>query len=278
MNQKYYSQDLNKIVDSHCHLDFKEFDDDRDKIISKAKMTNVNYFLTISVNLEDFKNVYKVTQKYDNIWCTTGIHPNNVSPKINPIQLESIQSKILANLKNKKVVGLGETGLDFFRGEENRTNQIESFMLHLFLSGDKKYPTIVHTRDADDDTINCLNESVKKYSSTGLIHCFTSTKQFAKKALDNGFFISFSGIITFKNASDLVEVVKYVPLDKLLVETDSPYLAPVPYRGKRNEPAYVTYIAQRGAEIFNTSYENFAHQLEKNFDRLFPKATAYRSE
>ena len=271
MNQKYYSQDLNKIVDSHCHLDFKDFDDDRDKIISNAKMTNVDYFLTISVNLEDFQNVYKVTQKYNNIWCTTGIHPNNVSLKINPTQLEGIQSKILANLKNKKVVGLGETGLDFFRGEENRTNQIESFMLHLFLSGDKKYPTIVHTRDADDDTINCLDESVKKYSSTGLIHCFTSTKQFAKKALDNGFFISFSGIITFKNASDLVEVVKYVPLDKLLVETDSPYLAPVPYRGKRNEPSFVNYTLEKISEIKKIEKKELIKITTKNFFTLFSK-------
>ena len=271
MNQKHYFQDLNKIVDSHCHLDFKDFDNDRDKIISNAKMNNVDYFLTISVNLEDFEKVYKVTQNYENIWCTTGIHPNNVSFKNNSIHLESIKSKILANLKNKKVVGLGETGLDFFRGKENKINQIESFMLHLFLSGDKKYPTIVHTREADDDTINCLNESVKKYSSTGLIHCFTSTKQFAKKALDNGFYISFSGIITFKNAIDLVDVVKYVPLDKILVETDSPYLAPVPYRGKRNEPSYVNYTLEKISQIKKIKKDELIKITTKNFFTLFSK-------
>ena len=271
MNQKHYFQDLNKIVDSHCHLDFKDFDNDRDKIISNAKMNNVDYFLTISVNLEDFEKVYKVTQNYENIWCTTGIHPNNVSFKNNSIHLESIKSKILANLKNKKVVGLGETGLDFFRGKENKINQIESFMLHLFLSGDKKYPTIVHTRDADDDTMNCLNESVKKYSSTGLIHCFTSTKKFAKKALDNGFYISFSGIITFKNAIDLVDVVKYVPLDKILVETDSPYLAPVPFRGKRNEPSYVNYTLEKISQIKKIKKDELIKITTKNFFTLFSK-------
>ena len=175
------------------------------------------------------------------------------------------------NIKNNKVVGLGETGLDFFRGKENRTNQIESFMLHLFLSGDKKYPTIVHTRDADDDTINCLNESVKKYSSTGLIHCFTSTKQFAKKALDNGFYISFSGIITFKNAIDLVDVVKYIPLDKILVETDSPYLAPVPFRGKRNEPSYVNYTLEKISQIKNIKKDELTKITTKNFFTLFSK-------
>ena len=271
MNQKHYFQDLNKIVDSHCHLDFQDFDNDRDKIINNAKISNVDYFLTISVNLEDFDKVYEVTQNYENIWCTTGIHPNNVGLKINSFQFENIKRNILGNLKNNKVVGLGETGLDFFRGKENRTNQIESFMLHLFLSGDKKYPTIVHTREADDDTINCLNESVKKYSSTGLIHCFTSTKQFAKKALDNGFYISFSGIITFKNAIDLVDVVKYVPLDKILVETDSPYLAPVPFRGKRNEPSYVNYTLEKISQIKKIKKDELIKITTKNFFTLFSK-------
>jgi TatD DNase family protein len=271
MNQKHYFQDLNKIVDSHCHLDFQDFDNDRDKIINNAKISNVDYFLTISVNLEDFDKVYEVTQNYENIWCTTGIHPNNVGLKINSFQFENIKRNILGNLKNNKVVGLGETGLDFFRGKENRKNQIESFMLHLFLSGDKKYPTIVHTREADDDTINCLNESVKKYSSTGLIHCFTSTKQFAKKALDNGFYISFSGIITFKNAIDLVDVVKYVPLDKILVETDSPYLAPVPFRGKRNEPSYVNYTLEKISQIKKIKKDELIKITTKNFFTLFSK-------
>ncbi len=271
MNPKLYSQDFSKIVDSHCHLDFKDFENDRDEIIKKAKMSNVDYFLTISVNLEDFENVHKVSQNYNNIWCTTGIHPNNVNSKINASQLEEIQSKILINLKKKKVVGLGETGLDFFRGKKNRTNQMESFMLHLFLSGNQKYPTIVHTRDADDDTINCLDESVKKYSSSGLIHCFTSTKEFAKKALDNGFYISFSGIITFKNAVDLVDVVKYVPLDKILVETDSPYLAPVPFRGKRNEPSYVNYTLEKVAEIKKIKKDKLIKITTKNFFTLFSK-------
>ena len=271
MNQKHYFQDLNKIVDSHCHLDFQDFDNDRDKIINNAKISNVDYFLTISVNLEDFDKVHEVTQNYENIWCTTGIHPNHVDLKINSVQFENIKRNILENLKNNKVVGLGETGLDFFRGKENRTNQIESFMLHLFLSGDKKYPTIVHTRDADDDTINCLNESVKKYSSSGLIHCFTSTKQFAKKALDNDFYISFSGIITFKNAIDLVDVVKYVPLDKILVETDSPYLAPVPFRGKRNEPSFVNYTLEKISQIKKIKKDELIKITTKNFFTLFSK-------
>jgi len=185
--------------------------------------------------------------------------------------LDKIKSKILNNLKKKKVVGLGETGLDFFKDKKNRTNQMESFMLHLFLSGKKKYPTIVHTRDADNDTIDCLNESVKKYSSTGLIHCFTSTKKFAKQALDNGFYISFSGIITFKNATDLVDVVKYVPLDKILVETDSPYLAPVPFRGKRNEPSYVNYTIEKVSEIKKIKKEKLIKITTKNFFTLFSK-------
>ena len=269
MNQKHYFQDLNKIVDSHCHLDFKDFDGDRDKIIKNAKISNVDYFLTISVNLEDFDKVHEVTQNYENIWCTTGIHPNHVDLKINSVQFENIKRNILENLKNNKVVGLGETGLDFFRGKENRTNQIESFMLHLFLSGDKKYPTIVHTREADDDTINCLNESVKKYSSTGLIHCFTSTKQFAKKALDNGFYISFSGIITFKNSTELQDTFKFLPLKKLLIETDSPYLSPEPNRGKKNEPSFVIHTAKKLAHIKDISSDDLIKKTTLNFENLF---------
>ncbi len=271
MNQKHYSLDLNKIVDSHCHLDFKDFADDRDKIIINAKKSNVDYFLTISVNLSDFEKVHKVAQTYENIWCTTGIHPNNVSSSISSNELEEIQNVILTNLKYKEVVGLGETGLDFFRSEKNKKNQIESFMLHLLLSGKHNYPTIVHTRDADESTINCLNESVKKYSSQGLIHCFTSTKKFAKQALDNGFYISFSGIITFKNAVDLHEVVKYVPLDKILVETDSPYLAPVPFRGKRNEPSYVNYTLEKVSELKKVDKNELTKITTQNFFNLFSK-------
>ena len=189
--------------------------------------------------------------------------------KILEFCLDKIYNKINENIKFEKVIGIGETGLDFFRNANNRVNQIESFNLHLEISGKNNYPTIVHTRDAEKDTIFCIKNGVKKFSSKGLIHCFTSTKEFAKFALDQGFYISFSGIITFKNVNDLLEVVKYVPLDRILVETDSPYLAPAPFRGKRNEPSYVRYTVEKISEIKKMTIPEITRITTNNFFNLF---------
>ena len=254
------------IVDSHCHLDFKDFHDDLDLVIKNAYDANVKHMLSISVNLEDFNNVYKVANSYDNIYCTTGIHPNNVPENKNN---ELLFEKLSLNLNKKKVIGVGETGLDFYRNEENRINQIEYFNIHLEVSGLFNYPTIVHTRNAEKDTINCIEKAVKKHSTKGLIHCFTSTMELAKKVLDKGFYISFSGIITFKKVDDLIDVVKYVPLDRILVETDAPYLAPIPFRGKRNEPSFVTHTLKKIAEIKKKNVEDMAQITTNNFFNLF---------
>ena len=270
MIQKYYSPDTNnKIVDSHCHLDFKDFNDDRQKIIERAKSKDVEFLLSISVDLENFDKIHKIASENNNIWCTTGIHPNNVNENPSEFNVDKIYNKINENIKFEKVIGIGETGLDFFRNANNRVNQIESFNLHLEISGKNNYPTIVHTRDAEKDTIFCIKNGVKKFSSKGLIHCFTSTKEFAKFALDQGFYISFSGIITFKNVNDLLEVVKYVPLDRILVETDSPYLAPAPFRGKRNEPSYVRYTVEKISEIKKMTIPEITRITTNNFFNLF---------
>ena len=257
---------MTNIVDSHCHLDFKDFQDDLDLVIKKAYNSNVKHMLSISVNLEDFNNVYKVANSYDNIYCTTGIHPNNVPENKNN---ELLFEKLSLNLNKKKVIGVGETGLDFYRNEENRINQIEYFNTHLEVSGLFNYPTIVHTRNAEKDTINCIEKAVKKHSTKGLIHCFTSTMELAKKVLDEGFYISFSGIITFKKVDDLIDVVKYVPLDRILVETDAPFLAPMPFRGKRNEPSFVTHTLKKIAEIKKKKIEDMAQITTNNFFNLF---------
>ena len=254
------------IVDSHCHLDFKDFHDDLDLVIKNAYDANVKHMLSISVNLEDFNNVYKVANSYDNIYCTTGIHPNNVPENKNN---ELLFEKLSLNLNKKKVIGVGETGLDFYRNEENRINQIEYFNTHLEVSGLFNYPTIVHTRNAEKDTINCIEKAVKKHSTKGLIHCFTSTMKLAKKVLDEGFYISFSGIITFKKVDDLIDVVKYVPLDRILVETDAPFLAPMPFRGKRNEPSFVTHTLKKIAEIKRKNVKDMAQITTDNFFNLF---------
>ena len=257
---------MTNIVDSHCHLDFKDFQDDLDLVIKKAYDSNVKHMLSISVNLEDFNNVYKVANSYDNIYCTTGIHPNNVPENKNN---ELLFEKLSLNLNKKKVIGVGETGLDFYRNEENRINQIEYFNTHLEVSGLFNYPTIVHTRNAEKDTINCIEKAVKKHSTKGLIHCFTSTMELAKKVLDEGFYISFSGIITFKKVDDLIDVVKYVPLDRILVETDAPFLAPMPFRGKRNEPSFVTHTLKKIAEIKRKNVEDMSQITTDNFFNLF---------
>ena len=257
---------MTNIVDSHCHLDFKDFQDDLDLVIKKAYNSNVKHMLSISVNLEDFNNVYKVANSYDNIYCTTGIHPNNVPENKNN---ELLFEKLSLNLNKKKGIGVGETGLDFYRNEENRNNQIEYFNTHLEVSGLLNYPTIVHTRNAEKDTINCIEKAVKKHSTKGLIHCFTSTMELAKKVLDKGFYISFSGIITFKKVDDLIDVVQYVPLDRILVETDAPFLAPMPFRGKRNEPSFVTHTLKKIAEIKKKKVEDMAQITTNNFFNLF---------
>tara|TARA_A100001015_G_C15029506_1_gene732378 strand:- start:1334 stop:2137 length:804 start_codon:yes stop_codon:yes gene_type:complete len=258
------------LVDSHCHLDFKDYCDDFESIIERAKKNNIKYLLSISIDLENFKKINLLTKKYNNIWCTTGIHPNNVDTgiKFNVNKIHDVLSK---NIKESKVIGLGETGLDKYRDTKNIANQLESFDIHLKLSGENNLPTIVHTRSAEIETIQMLKSKVKNYNSTGLIHCFSSTKQLAKVALDNNFYISIAGIITFKNAYDLRDIVKYIPLEKLLVETDSPYLAPVPFRGKRNEPSYVKYVVEKIAEIKRVSFDEVAKKTTDNFLSLFKK-------
>ena len=259
----------NKIVDSHCHLDFDDYNNDLDSVIHNAKLNDVEYLLSISVNLEKFKNIHDITKKYKNVWCTTGIHPNNVPKNISDDKFDSIIEQLEENINKPKVVGLGETGLDYFRESHNKHNQIKFFEGHLEISSLTNNPVIIHTRDAESDTISTLKNFLKKKEVKGLIHCFTSTKEMAEAALDIGFYISISGVITFKNAKDLVDVVRYIPLDRLLVETDSPYLAPVPNRGKRNEPSNTKFTLEKLAEIKNTSVENMAKITTDNFFSLF---------
>ena len=262
----------NKIVDSHCHLNFDDFKDDLDNVIQNAKEMDVDYMLSISVNLEKFEEIYNLTQKYKNVWCTTGVHPNNVPKKLDIQNITKLKSQLLKNLLKKKVVGIGETGLDYYRSLENKQNQIDFFETHMQVSGETNSPTVIHTSNADEDTIFFLNQFVKKYNSSGLIHCFSSGKSLANCALDNGFYISFSGLITFDRADEIRKIVKYVPLNKILVETDSPYLAPVPKRGKRNEPAFTKYTLEQIAKIKKIDTEEVANVTTKNFFNLFSKA------
>lgn len=259
---------MNKIVDSHCHLDFKVFENDLENIFRRASENNVKYFLSISVDFENFKKIKKLVKKYEVCWCTTGIHPNNVKEKIN---LENIYVTLKKNLEDEKVVGLGETGLDFFRSNKNINNQINCFKQHIKVSIEKKIPLVIHSRSADDKMIDIFKTCIKQYKAKGLIHCFSSKKKLARIALDCNFFISFSGIVTFNNSHDLVNIVKYIPLEKILVETDSPFLSPIPHRGKRNEPSFIVNTIKKIAEIKNLSFEEVVFHTTSNFFSLFDK-------
>ncbi len=262
----------NKIVDSHCHLDFDDFAHDLDKIIINARLSGVKYMLSISVDLERFSKIHKIVNNFENIWCTTGVHPNNVPKDIDAKKIDKLKEILELNLSKKKVIGIGETGLDLFRNFDNKKNQIDYFETHVEVSGLTQSPLIVHTRDADKETIFCLKRFVTSHKAKGLIHCFSSGKTLAKCALDLGLYISFSGIITFKKSDDLRKIVNYVPLDRILVETDSPYLAPVPNRGKRNEPAFTKYTLEQIAKTKNINVEKVAEQTTNNFFKLFSKA------
>ena len=255
------------IIDSHCHLNMKEFDQDLDNVILNAKQNNIKGMLTISTNLEEIKNIKKISERFSNIWFSLGIHPNNVDK--NYLNLNAV---IDNNIKNKKFIGIGETGLDFYYKNYNKDLQIKSFINHINLARELDLPVIVHTRNADKDTISILKNEYKRGKFRGLIHCFTASEELAIEVLAINFYISISGIITFKNADNLRKITKSIPIEKILVETDAPYLSPVPMRGKRNEPSFVSYTAKYLANLLNVPEEELYSKTTKNFFKLFNKA------
>jgi len=257
------------LVDSHCHLDFPEFASDTAAVIDRARNAGVGHMLTIGTKITKFDGVLAVAERFDNVSCSVGIHPHEagVEPAMDVEKLTTLA-------KHPKVVAFGETGLDFYYNHGPKDDQIRSFRVHMDAARAAGLPIIVHTRDADAETAAMLTEEMKKGSFTGVIHCFSSRPELAAKALELGFYISFSGIVTFKKADTLREVAKTVPLDRILVETDSPYLAPMPHRGKTNEPAFVTHTAALVAELKGLTRDELATQTSANFFRLFSKAKA----
>ena len=253
------------LVDSHCHLDrldLSEREGGLDAVIADAQSRGVSYLLTVAVDLDSSKSLMQLTAKHSNIYSSVGVHPLQDAE----LPVPSVE-QIVTLAKAPKVVAIGETGLDNFYSADSYKWQRDSFISHLQAAQQVQKPVIVHTRDARDETIGLLHKFAS--SSAGVLHCFTESWEMAKAALDLGFYISFSGIVTFKNAGDLREVVKKIPLDRLLVETDSPWLAPVPYRGKQNEPQYVYEVAQAVADIKHISIEELAEITTTNFFRLF---------
>lgn len=254
------------LVDSHCHLDFPEFAPELEQVVARARDAGVTTCVTIGTTLAKFPQVLAVADRFDNIWCSVGIHPHEAEPEL----LES-PAPLIERARHPKVVGIGETGLDFYYNHSPREPQIRNFRMHIEAARETELPVIVHTRNADPETVDILREEMGKGTFTGLIHCFTGTQMLADAALELGFSISVSGIATFKKSDELRAVLKTVPLDRLLVETDAPYLAPMPYRGKRNEPAFVTRTAAMLAELKGVSEEELACVTTDNFFRLFAK-------
>tara|TARA_Y100000389_G_scaffold195633_1_gene227353 strand:+ start:4967 stop:5728 length:762 start_codon:yes stop_codon:yes gene_type:complete len=251
------------MIDSHCHLDHEPLVSDLNNVIERSKKMGIKKLLTISTSYESFERVAKIVNKDAIIYGTIGIHPHET--KENKISADFI-AKNLA--KNSKIIGVGETGLDFFYTNSDKNNQIDSFKVHIEAAIKSNKPIIIHSREAEDETFEILNEYRNKDLKI-LMHCFTGSKNFAKKLLKLNAYFSASGIITFKNASDLRETFKFLPLDKILIETDSPFLAPVPNRGKKNEPSFIDFTAQKLADIRNISKSDIIISTTDNFNKLF---------
>ena len=265
------------LVDSHCHLDFPDYAEDLEQVILRARLRGIGTMLTISTKLSTFPAVCAVAEGHDDIYCSVGIHPHEAEREWNG-GAGGDTARLVELSRHPKVIGIGETGLDYYYEHAPRDIQARSFRAHIAASRLTGLPLIVHARDADDDMAAILGEEYEKGPFSGLLHCFSSSKALAESALAIGFFISFSGIVTFKNASDVRETAKTVPLDRLLVETDAPYLAPVPHRGKRNEPAFVADTAAVVANLRGMTADDIATASTANFFRIFAKARPPRQD
>lgn len=256
-----------KLIDSHCHLqslDLTDFENDLDVVLSRAHESGVHKLLCVCIELEDTPKLKQMADQYSNLYISVGVHPNNeMNQKITADEL-------IVQSKHPACIAIGETGLDYYRikDKEEITRQQQQFCEHIRASIVTSKPLIIHTRQAPEDTLRLMKEE-NASEVGGVLHCFTESWDMAKQALDLGFYISFSGIVTFKNAASLREVVKQVPLDRILIETDSPYLAPVPFRGKQNHPSLVTHVAEQVAELKGTTIEKIAEQTTDNFYQCF---------
>ncbi|RJF83960.1 TatD family deoxyribonuclease [Azospirillum cavernae] len=261
------------LVDSHCHLDFPDFAEELDAVVHRARAAGVGRMVTICTYLTRFDRILAVAERYDDILCTVGVHPHQAAEEFDVTTVEALVERA----RHPKVIGLGETGLDYFYDKSPREQQQECFRRHIRASLDTGLPLIIHTRDADADTMRIVKEETAGQTVKGLLHCFSSGRALADEALDYGFTLSLSGIVTFKKSEELRDIVKDVPLDRILVETDAPYLAPIPFRGKRNEPAYVAHTAACVAAIKGVSADELARITTDNFFRLFDKAVEQKA-
>ena len=251
------------LVDSHCHLNFQDFNGDFEQVLSRAEESNVKIMVSISTELDEIDKIIKISEKYRNIYCTVGVHPHstNIKNQFDEVFLEK-------KSQNSNVIGIGETGLDFYYENSLKKDQILSFEKHIEAAISLNYPIIIHSRSAENDTFDVLN-NYKNSNPKILMHCFTGSLKFAKKLIDLNAYFSASGIITFKNSLELQETFKFINNERILIETDSPFLAPIPMRGKKNEPSFVKYTLKKLSELKSINFSELEQITNANFERLF---------
>jgi TatD DNase family protein len=255
-------------IDSHCHLNYKGLVEEQGAVLARARAAGVSAMLNISTRANEWDEVIGLAERESDVWASVGIHPHEAD-----IHPDVETSTLVDRAGHPRVVGIGESGLDYYYDKSDRDRQRASFRAHIAAARETGLPIIVHTRDAEDDTHQILAEEMGKGAYTGVIHCFTASADFGRKALDLGLYISISGIVTFKNARDLQAAARDIPADRLLIETDSPFLSPVPHRGKPCEPAFVADTARFLAELRGEPIEQLAETTSANFRALFTKAT-----
>jgi TatD DNase family protein len=258
-----------RLIDSHCHLNYEGLVERQDEVLENARKRGVSGFLNISTRQREWNDVIGVAEANADVWATVGVHPHEADahPDLGAAAL-------VEAAQHPRVIAIGECGLDYFYDKSDRQAQRERFRAHIDAARQTGLPLVVHTREAEEDTAEILGEAVREGGVTGVLHCFTGSAELARKGLDLGFFVSLSGIVTFKNAADLQETAKWLPADQMLVETDAPFLAPVPHRGQKCEPAFVADTAAFVAELRGEAPEDLAEATTENFFRLFSRAAA----
>lgn len=254
------------LIDSHCHLDFPDFDEDRDAVVESALASGIERIVTICTRVRQFERICTIAETYDSVYCSVGTHPHNAHE-----ELDITAEALCRYAEHPKVVAIGEAGLDYYYDNSPREAQIQGLKTHIEAARLSGLPLVIHARAADEDMIAILESETDKGSFPAVLHCFSSGLELAKRAIKLGHFVSFSGILTFKKSVELREIAMQLPLDRLLVETDAPYLAPMPHRGKRNEPVFVHHTARQLAETLDLSQEALIVSMRDNFYRLFSK-------
>lgn len=255
------------LVDSHCHLDFPDFAPELDAVVARAKSAGVGHIVTISTRVRRHAQLLAIAEHFPNVTCSVGTHPHHAHE-----ELDITAADLIARAQHPKVVAIGEAGLDYHYDNSPREAQEQGFRTHIAAARATQLPLVIHAREADDDTARILEEETGKGAFPAVLHCYTGGPDLARRAIALGLSISFTGIVTFKNSAALREIAKSLPADRFLVETDAPYLAPLPYRGKRNEPSYVVEVAKVLAEVRGVSFEEICRQTSENFFKLFAKA------